>query len=191
MARPKAYDPERVLDSAMVAFWSKGYLATSAADLVDSTGLGRGSLYNAYTGKKDLFHHTLRRYNEVWAARQEEFLAGGGGVRDRVRGLLMTVVEEECADDGPRGCFAVNTALELADQDAEVRELVAAVFERMATALTNAIREGRASGELAAGDAPDAVALYVLNSMYGLRVLGKTMPRDALVGVVEMVLRVL
>ncbi|MBM7775020.1 TetR/AcrR family transcriptional repressor of nem operon [Actinokineospora baliensis] len=191
MARPKAYDPERVLESAMQAFWSKGYLATSASDLVDSTGLGRGSLYNAYTGKKDLFHHTLRCYNDVWAARQEEFLAGGAAVRDRIRGLLMTVVDEECAEDGPRGCFAVNTALELADQDPEVRALVAAVFDRMAAALTNAVREGRASGELAGDDEPEAVALYVLNSMYGLRVLGKTMPRESLVGVVEMTLRAL
>ena len=51
MVRPKAFDPDSVLDHAMKTFWSKGFMATTVQDLVESTGLGRGSLYNAFTSK--------------------------------------------------------------------------------------------------------------------------------------------
>ncbi|WP_018680656.1 TetR/AcrR family transcriptional regulator [Actinokineospora enzanensis] len=185
MARPKAYDPDRVLDGAMKAFWGRGFHATSAQDLVDSTGLGRGSLYHAFVSKEQLFHEALRRYESVWTTRQERLLAGGGTLHERVRALLMAVVDEESAPDEPRGCFAVNTAIELADHDPAARRLVAAVFRRMEQALTHAIRDG----EPAMTDPPEDLARHVLSSMYGLRVLGKTMPRAHLESIVAMVLR--
>ncbi|ROP34950.1 TetR/AcrR family transcriptional regulator [Saccharothrix texasensis] len=191
MVRPKAFDPDSALDHAMKTFWSKGFMATTVQDLVESTGLGRGSLYNAFTSKEQLFRDALRRYDSVWTARQEQVLVGPGSLRDRVSALLMTVVDEETTQGPPRGCLAVNTALELADQDPAVRELVREVFLRMENALHEAISVAQATGEVTADDDARALALYVLNSMYGLRVLGKTTSRESLVGVVEMVLRAL
>ncbi|MFD0664553.1 TetR/AcrR family transcriptional regulator [Thermocatellispora tengchongensis] len=105
MPRPKGFDPGAVVDAAMAAFWSKGYAATSAQDLVDHTGLGRGSLYNAFTSKHHLFLEALRRYDEEWTTRQVKVLEGDGPVRDRVRRVLMTVVEEESAE-APRAAAA-------------------------------------------------------------------------------------
>ena len=35
MARPKAFDPEDILDRATALFWTRGYEATSVQDLVD------------------------------------------------------------------------------------------------------------------------------------------------------------
>lgn len=194
MARPKQFDPDRVLDDAMKTFWSKGFASTSAQDLVDSTELGRGSLYNAFASKEHLFHQALRRYDQVWTSRQETILAGEGSLRDRVRTLLMTVVDEETtvAEDGmPRGCLAVNAAIELADRNPAVAQLVRCVFERMENALCEAVRRAQADGEMSDQDDAQHVAQYLLNSMYGLRVLGKTASRETLASIVEMVLRTL
>ena len=46
----------------MVAFWAKGYEATSLADLMDATGLHKGSLYQAFGDKHTLFLQALDRY---------------------------------------------------------------------------------------------------------------------------------
>ena len=46
--RTKDFEPDDVADAAMHVFWQRGYAATSVQDLVDGTGLGRGSLYNAF-----------------------------------------------------------------------------------------------------------------------------------------------
>ncbi|MFJ6621436.1 TetR/AcrR family transcriptional regulator [Kitasatospora sp. NPDC091335] len=193
MARPKEFDPDRVLDAAMNAFWSRGYAATSAQNLVDSTGLGRGSLYNAFSSKHHLFQEALTRYGEAQTARQEALLEGPGDIRERIRSLLMTVVEEESRTDGPgpRGCLAVNAALELAGLDAEITARVRRIFERMEEALRTALARAQRDGEVDPGKDPRALALFVLNSMYGLRVLGKTADRRALAGIVDTTLSML
>ena len=54
MARTKAFDDDWVLEQAMRAFWAGGYAATSVQDLEHATGLGRGSLYNAFGDKEQL-----------------------------------------------------------------------------------------------------------------------------------------
>jgi TetR/AcrR family transcriptional repressor of nem operon len=191
VARPKAFDRDVALDKAMRSFWRTGFAATTAQDLVDSMGLGRGSLYNAFVSKEQLFHAALRRYDETQASGQEDLLAQEGSIHERIRMLLMTVVDEETSQSGPRGCLAVNAAVELADRNPEVRELVRAVFERMENALRDAIDAAQRAGEIAADDSPRELARYVLNAMYGLRVLGKTATRQALVGIVEITLRAL
>ncbi|KNB53401.1 TetR/AcrR family transcriptional regulator [Streptomyces caatingaensis] len=190
MARPKGFDPDRVLDAAMHAFWSKGYAATSAQDLVDGTGLGRGSLYNAYASKHGLFVEALRRYDEEWATRQVAVLEGEGAVREKVRAVLMTVVDEESAPAGDRrGCLAVNAAVELAGRDEEVTAVVRRTFRRMEDAFCEALQRARGRGEIGADRDARALARYLLNSMYGLRVLGRTADRAVMTDIVETVLR--
>ena len=62
MAGVKQFDREEVLDCAMRVFWERGYEATSIQDLVEATGLSRGSLYATFSDKKLLFLAVLARY---------------------------------------------------------------------------------------------------------------------------------
>src|SRR5690242_14056318 len=52
MPRPREFEPDQVLDSAMRQFWERGYRATSVDDLVRATGVKPGSLYSAFPGGK-------------------------------------------------------------------------------------------------------------------------------------------
>ncbi|MEW9549744.1 TetR/AcrR family transcriptional regulator [Nonomuraea sp. NPDC050783] len=192
MPRSKGFDPDRVLDAAMEAFWTKGYTATSAQDLVEHTGLGRGSLYNAFADKHALFLEVLRRYDEEWTTRQVAVLEGDGPIRERVRRVLMTVVEEEARDDSARrGCLAVNTALELAGRDPAATAAVRRVFGRMEDAFTRAVERAQRDGEIAPGRPAESLGRYLLNAMYGLRVLGKSADAPAMTDIVETTLRIL
>jgi TetR/AcrR family transcriptional repressor of nem operon len=190
MSRPRGFDVDHTLDAALSVFWDRGYTATSAQDLVDGTGLGRGSLYNTFQSKHGLFEAALRRYDTVWTSRQVEVLEGEGSVRDRIRTVLMTVVEEETAPSPERrGCLAVNSAMELAGQDKEVTGLVRDIFARMEEALCAAIQRAQRDGEIDKTQDARQLAQYLLSSMYGLRVLGKVADRQTLTGIVDQVLR--
>ena len=59
MVGAKQFDPAAALDRALAVFWHKGYEATSIQDLELATGLGRGSLYNAFKDKESLFLEAL------------------------------------------------------------------------------------------------------------------------------------
>ena len=46
----------------MSAFWTRGYDATSMADLMEAMDLRKGSIYKAFADKHDLFMQALTRY---------------------------------------------------------------------------------------------------------------------------------
>ena len=64
MGRPKEFDEHEALMKAMRLFWVHGYKATSIQDLVDGMGIGRGSLYGTFGGKRSLFMRALRHYDQ-------------------------------------------------------------------------------------------------------------------------------
>ena len=62
MARTKCFNRDEALEKAMQAFWAKGYEATSVQDLVDCMGINRGSLYDTFGDKHQLFLEALDQY---------------------------------------------------------------------------------------------------------------------------------
>ncbi|KGA18723.1 hypothetical protein GM51_7775 [freshwater metagenome] len=55
MARPKEFEVAEVLLKARAVFAAQGYNGTSIDDLVRATGLMRGSIYQAFGSKRNLF----------------------------------------------------------------------------------------------------------------------------------------
>lgn len=190
MSRPRDFDLNAVLDAAMTTFWDQGYADTSAQDLVDSTGLGRGSLYNAFGSKHGLFEAALRHYDERTTLPNAERLEDPSRpAGERIRELLLSVVAEETADPAEqRGCLVANAAMELAGRDERITEAVRRTFTRMEEALALCVEHGVRDGEFSPGQDARETARYLLNAMYGLRVLGKTAGRTALTGIVDRVL---
>ncbi|GAA1352184.1 TetR/AcrR family transcriptional regulator [Catellatospora bangladeshensis] len=174
------------MDAAMEVFWSKGYAATSTEDLCACTGLGRGSLYNAYGSKHGLYERVLDRYAEVGFGRQRAILEGPGGVKARLRALMLSAVDDDLGDPARRGCLAVNAAVAAGGADERVAALVREQFGRLEEAVRRLIESGRRSGELGAGVDPLVSARFLLGVHYGLRVLGKVVDdRRALEDVVD------
>ena len=113
MARPREFDMDEVLDAAMEVFWERGYEATSMADLMDATGLHKGSIYKAFEDKHDLFLQALRRY---LSGGYEMFYSALTSARTPLEGFKNLIRKTasfcDCQKTG-RGCFAINAAVEL------------------------------------------------------------------------------
>lgn len=173
MARTKEFDPEAALQAALELFWERGYEATSIADLVQHMGVARASIYATFGGKRALYLKALDRYGEL---ADPELLAGlsqPGPVLPAVRALVERYAREAAGDGGRRGCFVVNTAVELAPHDPLAARRVQANWDFVETALTSALMRAQAQGELAEGRDPRALGRFLLVLMQGLRVMGK------------------
>lgn len=157
----------------MDVFWEKGFEATSTQDLCARTGLGRGSLYNAFGSKQGLYEAAVRRYGETRAAMQLALLDEPGGVRDRLRNLMLGVIDADLADPGRRGCLALNAAAEPNGRDAAVTDLVRRQFRDLEQALTTLVETGQRSGELSSTMPARQVARAFQSTYYGLRSLAK------------------
>ncbi|MER5782861.1 TetR/AcrR family transcriptional regulator [Streptomyces mobaraensis] len=173
MGRPKQFDPDLAVERAMEVFWSKGYAATTPQDLVDALGIGKGSLYNAFGSKRELFERALCRYRDSQALALIELLEAGGPVKERLRRTLRLLAEMDLADPGRRGCMAVNTAAELGGRDEEAVALVRRMFDRTEDAFRALIEEGQRAGELAAGRDAQGLGSLLLNTVIGLRLMAR------------------
>lgn len=186
MPRPREFDDGAALDAAMETFWTKGYEAATTAELCENTGLGRGSLYNAFGSKHALYEAALGRYTEIGYARTLEILRAPGEPGERLRALLLWVIDTDLADPDRRGCLAINASVDTAGRSGPVTELTRQHFDRLVQALREVIEEGQRTGEFAADRDPVQLARTLQSTYYGLRVLGAVArDRAALLDVVE------
>jgi TetR/AcrR family transcriptional regulator, transcriptional repressor for nem operon len=174
MARGKTFDPDTAVDKAMEVFWANGYAGTTPQQLVDALGIGRGSLYNAFTSKHALYERALRRYYERETVRLIEVLDGPGPARERLRTALDLVIK--AAREDRRGCLVTNAAVESAGADDVVGHLVRRTFDRQEAAFRSTIEEGKRSGEIAEDRDTAALAAFFLTTINGIRVLAKADP---------------
>ncbi|MBL1074941.1 TetR/AcrR family transcriptional regulator [Nocardia sp. 2] len=174
MGRPRNFETDAVVESAMECFWTNGYANTSPAQLAEATGIGKGSLYNTFGSKRELFDQAMTRYARRGAAVAEEALNRPGGTRECIRGFLRELVDIDVAQPVRRGCLAVNTAVEMAGHDPSVAPALHAATEPIITALTARIDQGRRDGDVRADIDARAQAEFLLNTIAGLRVMART-----------------
>lgn len=138
----------------MSAFRQAGYAGTSIQDLVDATGVGRGSLYAAFGSKEGLYLAVLDRYREQYAEPIVGLLKEGVNAKAVIREVLVGVVDATVEDGNREACLVVGAATELAHRDLAVRDRLQGTIQSLEDALFELIVRGQAAGELPADRAP-------------------------------------
>lgn len=176
VGRPKQFDPDVAVSTAMDLFWRKGYGATTPAELSDALGIGKGSLYNAFESKHALFEQALRRYGDERLERLTGVLNRPGPVKARLQAALERLAAPEVAHLRKRGCLAVNTASELGEGEGSAAAIVRGIFERMERAFQATLEEGQRTGELDPDGDAKALAGFLLSTVLGMSVIAKVSP---------------
>ena len=179
MALQKQFDEEEVLQKAMMAFWSRGYAATSVQDLVRSMGINKGSIYGTYGNKRSLFIKALRFYNTKRKAMLADFERSESSL-SAIRGLFQSRIDEIFSDSERLGCFLTNTALELAAHDAEIRDMVAQRQMEIEGFFQRMIERGQADKEISEDLDAASASQSLLASLFGIMVLSRSRPEPAL-----------
>lgn len=173
MPAPKQHDTDAFIDRAMRVFWSRGYEGTSINDLVQATGVNRGSIYASFEGKRDIFLAALDRYDERYRARFLAGLAAAGSPREAILAAFRAAAEQVTTPESPAGCLIVNSAVELAPHDPEIAAAVTASLGELRAFFRQRIAEAQASGDIA----PDLDAEATTTTLYalflGLRVMSR------------------
>ena len=123
MGRIREFDIDIALKLAMHLFWRKGYHTTSLEDLCGAMNISRSSFYATYTDKKTLFISCMNTYFEGFRSALPEVNVLDNPIQ-ALRKQYLTVM----SDDLPNvyfGCLLVNTVLEMADVDDELKNLAA------------------------------------------------------------------
>jgi AcrR family transcriptional regulator len=153
--RPRSFDRETALEKAVLAFWERGYEATSVSDLTRVMGIGAPSLYAAFGDKRALFEEVVRAYGVRYGSFGDRALAEEPTARAAVERLLREAAAQYTDPGRPRGCLVLHAATncttpEVEESLRERRNADIVGFERR-------IRADIAAGELPADT--DAAAL--------------------------------
>jgi AcrR family transcriptional regulator len=140
--RPRTFDSDVALDSAVEVFWAKGFADASLDDLSAAMGMGRPSIYNAFGDKEALFIRALERYRDTTGSTPLRAMDAEDSIREALDAFFRQIVEYATADRSHLGCLLGSVA-PVADI-AEVRELLSRslaetelkVAERLSTAVT-------------------------------------------------------
>ncbi|AWP27648.1 TetR/AcrR family transcriptional regulator [Paenibacillus glucanolyticus] len=181
MGRVREFDEEKVLDSAMQLFWEKGYEATSLSDLTSRMGIQRPSIYSAFGDKKELFETALRKYTMSHASEARSKLQNQPSVREAFRAFFENLVDEEYSVSRSRGCFCINTMVELAPHDEKFEILTREHQMYLAVIFQETIERGIQSGELASRTDAKALSQALIVSLIGLTVMLKSRPERSFI----------
>src|SRR5258708_5538981 len=125
MGRPKEFNREGVLDSAIPVFWKHGFANTTLQHLEQATGVNKSGLYSELKDKEALFLASLERYAQTRGAEILTAQPLGWGNIERFLKLGFG------CDDDQRGCFAVNSMRELAGLPTEAKEIISSSQQKL------------------------------------------------------------
>jgi AcrR family transcriptional regulator len=172
MARPKAFDRDTALQSAIALFREKGYAGASTEDLLGAMGIGRQSMYDTFGDKRGLYLAALERYNvDNVGEFVREMEAGAtplGGLEAALKGFARR------AGAGREGCMGVTAIFEFGDSDPDVAAITDASSRAQLAALERQLRAAIAAGEVAPGLNVKDAAAFVVANVAGMRVAARS-----------------
>ncbi|MEM0982732.1 MAG: TetR/AcrR family transcriptional regulator [Planctomycetota bacterium] len=169
LGRPREFDVDEALDKAMDAFWARGYEATSVADLMGAMGLQKGSIYKAFGDKHSLFLRALDRYLDEVIEAVKSAISSAPDERMAVRGWLSGVVAGRCSrSNRRRGCFAINSLVELAPHDPEVNTRLRRHLEQLRGLIVPVVAAGQSKGLLRDNASAEAATDMLIAFVQGI-----------------------
>lgn len=192
MARPQEFDTDTVLDNAMEVFWKKGFDDASIQDLVDATGLNRGSLYNAFGDKAQLFATVMERYRAASPTQILTQNAEGLSPRQQLSAFFHALVDRAVNDRDHKGCLFTNTAAGLYGCNDAMTSWILDSFVSLENVFVDVIEHGQQNGEITTAQSSRKMARFFVGVAQGLNVMARANPDpDMLSDIVTQSLRTL
>ena len=173
--RKLAFERDVVLTKAMDLFWEKGYHATGLTELLDHMGIKRQSLYNTFGSKHELFLAAIAHYGSTVVSNLEAKLLKPGSAIANIEDFFeqkIVMSNTDCC----RGCFVVNTMVEMAPHDEKVAAEVERLCQQGEKAFEAALNRAIATGELPSDFDAKKMARYLHQTALGLSARTKGIP---------------
>lgn len=162
-----------MLNAARDQFWTTGYAGTSMDAIAAATGLGKGSLYGAFGGKRELFHRVFDDHCTATIGATDRQLSGDDEQAFERLTAYLTGHATACAERRQHGCLVAKATAELTEHDEVVSARSLATFENVRTALTATLEACQRNGDIDPAADAQQLAGLLLTVHRGVEALGK------------------
>jgi len=189
VGRPRKFDPDKALESAMKVFWRQGFEGTALPDLTKAMGINRPSLYAAFGNKEQLFRKVVERYGSGQTSYFHAALS-----QPTARGVAEFVLNQAAqmltAPGHAGGCLMINAGICGGQDSQKVRKELAARRKSAEVELRLRLESAKLDGDLPPDASPADLARYITTTLYGMSVQASGgASREDLQRVAELALR--
>src|SRR5262245_58077671 len=167
--RPRAFDPDRALNAALLLFWRHGYEGTSLAALTEAMGINVPSLYAAYGNKEALFHKALDRYIQGPASYLRKAIEEPTA-RAVAEKAFSGAIEMVMKPHHPDGCLLVHGALASSPSAETIRRELGLRRAAAEAAVRRRFERAAAEGDLPPHAEPAQLARFLMTVIWGMSV---------------------
>jgi TetR/AcrR family transcriptional repressor of nem operon len=143
-------------------------------------GITGASLYNAFGDKRALYRRALDHYVEQGFCDRVRRFESQLPPRQAIEAFFGEIVDLSLGDRERKGCFIVNSAMELAPRDPEFRKVLADVLRQMEAFFRRCVEAGQKAGTINKALPAADLAKTLLGLLMGLRVLARSRPEPQL-----------
>ncbi|HEY4147665.1 MAG TPA: TetR/AcrR family transcriptional regulator [Chitinophagaceae bacterium] len=174
--RPKIFDEQAVIDKATEVFWLKGYEASSADELLEAMGIGKGSFYLAFKGgKKELYERSLEQFSQKAMEKLRKDLAATGDPLELVRDFFLSIADSKKANH-EKGCYMVNAINEMGAVDSRLQAKAIQLLQVLEKVFTDVIREAQKNKQLLTKEKPELIARSLITLWSGINITRRMYP---------------
>ena len=168
MSKPKQYDRSDLLMQAVEIFRRQGFNGTSTAELAETLGINKKSMYSEFGSKEGLFEATLAYYDKNHLTWVLGALEKDNASLDTIRKAFEGYASASEGNFRGLGCLLCNTAGERGSLPDSAKPHIDHYFQRITAAFLNALSLARQNGELHDSVDLDEIAEYLTTVMIGM-----------------------
>ncbi len=158
-----------IIDAGAALMLRKGYHGTGLQEIVNASGVPKGSFYNYFKSKEDFALAAMEISSRDHIAEFETALmTGSPSPRQRIIDSYAAMAAVfEASHSYTTGCFVGNLCQELAETNATIAEKAEYLFRNYTAPLARCICSAQNAGEVNRGADPDRLAEAIFNSWEG------------------------
>ncbi|MBW7565208.1 TetR/AcrR family transcriptional regulator [Chromobacterium subtsugae] len=148
--RPRSFDREQALRSAMRVFWAKGYDATQLAELTKVMNIKPPSFYAAFRSKEAIFREAVELYLHSEGSASMRALASAATTAEAIHGMLLASVDTVLASPGANGCLLILGLVNCEPDNVALQDYLRQIRQHTIQLIQSRLEDGVGKGELPA-----------------------------------------
>lgn len=173
--RPKIFDQEIAIERASELFQLKGYKSTSLEELINVMQIQRGSFYNTFGSKKELFLEIIKRYDTKSLNDLRKSLDETENPIELIKSIFLKLASNT-SNKTIKGCFAGNTIVELDCTDKELTNQAKLHLMQLEQIFIEQIELAKTKNRVNPNANSKFIGNYLLNLWNGLNITRRIYP---------------
>ncbi len=187
--RPRVFDMDEALDKALEIFWKRGFEGASIAELTETLGINKPSLYAAFGNKEEIFKKALSRYVSGPVAFIQEAI-NQPSAYEVAQSFLTKAVEFFTDTKHPKGCLIVQAALSVSADSLLVQDLLTKYRYSYEKQLAKRFEKAKEEGDLPIDANVETLAKFLSTLHQGMSVqVTSGASKEELMQIVEFALK--